>query len=152
MLPDQLGHRQKVLASQLLAPKIAVDSLSECVASCPLIYIISYALSLSSLRPNPPRLVAGCPRIYSSFSHFIPGLAAEIDTRLTFHARIHEYPQSSLFLASVGDFESFYLVKLVNSGYGVAAHQTLAENYLAPQLFGFKHLDGAPSAYIMDPL
>jgi len=42
MLPDQLGHRQKVLANQLLSLKMAVDGLPTCVASFPAFYLVAY--------------------------------------------------------------------------------------------------------------
>jgi hypothetical protein len=64
----------------------------------------------------------------------------------------HDIPRSLLFLASVDDSDTRWFIKLTNSDCGITVHQKLATNGLAPQLYGFKHLKGAPTAYVMEYL
>jgi len=109
-------------------------------------------LSCSSLRQEPAQqLIAGVPRIYSSFSPFDSG---EPEKQLTINQRLQldDYPRSLLFLASVEGSENPYFVKLVNSGYGADVHLKLAASDLAPRLYGRNCPDGALGAYIMEYL
>ena len=116
------------------------------------IWLLIYFIHSSLLRKPHQPLVAGVPRIYSTFS-LLSDEKPEKEPKLTFRKRIpHEIPRSFLFLASVGNSDTLWFVKLTNSEYGITVHQTLAANGLAPQLYGFKHLKGAPAAYVMEYL
>jgi len=57
-----------------------------------------------------------------------------------------------LFLASTDNSDDLRLVKLITSEYGITVHQKSATNDLAPQVYGSKCLEGAPTAYIMEYL
>jgi len=57
---------------------------------------------------------------------------------------------SFLFLASVDNSDTLCLVKLITSEYGIIVQQKLTANDLAPQFYGSKRLEGAPTAYAME--
>ena len=114
--------------------------------------MLIYFIHSSLLRKPHQPLVAGVPRIYSTFLP-LSGEKSEKELELTFRKRIpHDIPRSLLFLASVDNSDTLWFVKLTNSEYGITVHQKLAANGLAPQLYGFKHLKGAPAAYVIEYL
>lgn len=60
-----------------------------------------------------------------------------------------------LFTASLSKPSSLSIqvfVKLVNRRYGEEVHEMLADHDLAPVLYGFSDLEGAPKAYVMEYL
>ena len=91
------------------------------------------------------------PRIYGSCTLLEP--EGEEGT-LTFVSRPNDAYQR-LFLAtlsspSIPDLQ--VLVKLVPRSYSRDVHKHMADNGLAPKLYGYAELEGAPTAYVMEYL
>ena len=104
--------------------------------------------------PEPPEILyAPCtPRIYGTCE--LIGKAKDETGTLTFKSRLDEGDQQ-LLLATLNS--SSYLnqpivVKLVSGSYSQQVHEHLAAKGLAPKLYGYAKVDGAPTAYVMEYL
>ena len=102
---------------------------------------------------EPPKIsfAPSTPRIYTSCTLLEP--AGEEGT-LTFVSRPNDGYQR-LFLAtlkspSIPGLQ--VLVKLVPRSYSRDVHKHMADNGLAPKLYGYAEADGAPTAYVMEYL
>ena len=102
---------------------------------------------------EPPKIsfAPSTPRIYTSCTLLEP--AGEEGT-LTFVSRPNDGYQR-LFLAtlkspSIPGLQ--VLVKLVPRSYSRDVHKHMADNRLAPKLYGYAEADGAPTAYVMEYL
>ncbi|KAG8915302.1 hypothetical protein FRC02_004568, partial [Tulasnella sp. 418] len=140
MLFDMLDGLQQDLAGLLYALKEAVGIL------------------VSSQREieKPQKFNPKVPRVYPSFKPLtLKSLSSQDEVPLTFESPLHQSSSKPLlFLATVpeGNSKAHRVVKLVNSQYGTNVHQTLVKHGLAPVLHGYRHLDGAPTAYVMEYL
>ncbi|KAF4571739.1 hypothetical protein EYR40_008263 [Pleurotus pulmonarius] len=135
MLADETGRRQQDLAQVLYALHCGIQSLKTPRAS-----------------PQPQIYPASTPRVYldcasteevqarvGSLKDFEPSLVVR---RLIFSAKLVR-PSAE---------PERVLVKLVTRPYGEKAHKLLARHGYAPQLYGRKVLEGAPTAYVMEHL
>ena len=101
--------------------------------------------------PSRISFVPSTPRIYGSCTLLEP---EGEDGTLTFVSRPNNTYQR-LFLAtlsspSIPDLQ--VLVKLVPRPYSQDVHKHMADNGLAPELYGYAEMEGAPTAYIMEYL
>ena len=115
-----------------------------------LCHLYSVACRLVS-EPSRISFAPSTPRIYGSCTLLEP--EGEEGT-LTFVSRPNDAYQR-LFLAtlsspSIPDLQ--VLVKLVPRSYSRDAHKHMADNGLAPKLYGYAELEGAPTAYVMEYL
>ncbi|KAF4562916.1 hypothetical protein EYR36_003349 [Pleurotus pulmonarius] len=122
MLADETGRRQQDLAQVLQRP----------------------SHELRKFPPSTPRVYLDCAlyegrESLGSLRDFEPSLSTH---RLVFSAT----------LARPSFEPERVFVKLVNRPYGEKAHRLLALHGYAPQLYGRKVLDGAPTAYVMEHL
>ena len=93
------------------------------------------------------------PRIYKSCILLDPELKGEEGT-LTFVSRAN-YAYERLFLATLSSpsiASLQVLVKLVPRSYSRDVHKHMADNGLAPKLYGYAEVQGAPTAYVMEYL
>ena len=93
------------------------------------------------------------PRIYESCTLLEPELKGK-DVTLTFVSG-PDYAYERLFLATLSspfipDFQ--VLVKLVPRSYSQDVHKHMADKGLAPKLYGYAEVEGAPTAYVMEYL
>ena len=102
-------------------------------------------------RPSRISFAPSTPRIYESCTLLEP--AGEEGT-LTFVSRPNDAYQR-LFLATLSS-SSFLglrvLVKLVPRSYSRDVHKHMADNGLAPKLYGYAEVEGVPTAYVMEYL
>jgi len=83
------------------------------------------------------------------------GKAKDETGTLTFKSRLYEAGQQ-LLLATLNSSSSYsnqpVVVKLVSRSYSQQVHEHLAAKGLAPKLYGYTKVDGAPTAYVMEYL
>ena len=97
--------------------------------------------------PEPPEIsfVPRTPRIYRTCKL----IGNPIEPTLTFESKLDE----RLFLAILSSHpDQRVFVKLVSGHYSQQVHEHLAAKGLAPKLYGYAKVDGAPTAYIMEYL
>ena len=93
------------------------------------------------------------PRIYDLCTLFEPELNGEVGL-LTFVSRPND-GYKRLFLANLTSSSIpglQVLVKLVPRSYSQEVHKHMADNGLAPKLYGYAEVDGVPTAYVMEHL
>ena len=102
-------------------------------------------------RPSRISFAPSTPRIYESCTLLEP---AGKEGTLTFVSRPNDAYQR-LFLATLSS-SSFLglrvLVKLVPRSYSRDVHKHMADNGLAPKLYGYAEVEGVPTAYVMEYL
>ncbi|KAG9224424.1 hypothetical protein CCMSSC00406_0009466 [Pleurotus cornucopiae] len=135
MLADETGRRQQDLAQVLYALHCGIQSLKTPRASP----------QLQTYPASTPRVYLDCASVeegqarLGSLKDFEPSLFVH---RLIFSAKLVR-PSSE---------PERVFVKLVTRPYGEKAHKLLALHGYAPQLYGRKVLEGAPTAYVMEHL
>ncbi|KAJ8503372.1 hypothetical protein ONZ45_g10917 [Pleurotus djamor] len=121
MLCDETGRRQTALAK---------------------VFYLTNPTQVPTPAPSTPRLYLDCVSVDKKYligtlSDFKP---TEYLPRLLFTANLNR---------SNANPEKV-LVKLVSRPYGVQVHTFLAAHGYAPSLYGYKDLEGAPTAYVME--
>ena len=110
---------------------------------------------LGRLVTEPPKIsfAPSTPRIYDSCTLLEPEFNGEVGF-LTFVSRPND-AYKRLFLATLTSCSIpglQVLVKLVPRSYSRDVHKHMADNGLAPELYGYAEVDGAPTAYVMEYL
>ena len=104
--------------------------------------------------PEPPKIpFAPCtPRIYGTCE--LIGKPKDETGTLTFKSKLDEGDQQLLLatLNSSSHPDQPVVVKLVSGSYSQQVHEHLATKGLAPKLYGYAKVDGAPTAYVMEYL
>ena len=102
--------------------------------------------------PSKIRFAPCTPRIYGTCE--LIGKAKDETGTLTFKSRLDEAGQQLLLatLNSPSDSNQPVVVKLVSCSYSQQVHEHLAVKGLAPKLYGYAKVDGAPTAYVMEYL
>ena len=110
---------------------------------------------LAKLVTKPPKIsfAPSTPRIYGSCTLLEPESNGEVGF-LTFVSRPND-GYKRLFLATLTSSSIpglQVLVKLAPRSYSQEVHKHMADNGLAPKLYGYAEVDGAPTAYVMEYL
>ena len=102
--------------------------------------------------PSKIRFAPCTPRIYGTCE--LIGKPKDDTGTLTFKSRLDEAGQQLLLatLNSSSYSNQPVVVKLVSRSYSQQVHEHLAAKGLAPKLYGYAKVDGAPTAYVMEYL
>ena len=102
--------------------------------------------------PSKIRFAPCTPRIYGICE--LIGKPKDETGTLTFESKLYEANQQLLLatLNSSSYSNQSVVVKLVSRSYSQQVHEHLAAKGLAPKLYGYAKVDGAPTAYVMEYL
>ena len=102
--------------------------------------------------PSKIRFAPCTPRIYRICK--LIGKSKDETSTLTFESKLYEANQQLLLatLNSSSYSNQSVVVKLVSRSYSQQVHKHLAAKGLAPKLYGYAKVDGAPTAYVMEYL